>query len=57
MKKNIEQSPNKKIDTKELFGITSNFDVFGFEEKNDYVPSSKDYVTSSTKYLHKGNKN
>ena len=38
MKKNIEQSPNKKIDTKELFGITSNFDVFGFEEKNDYVP-------------------
>ena len=38
MKQNIEQSPNKKIDTKELFGITSNFDVFGFEEKNDYVP-------------------
>jgi len=38
MKQNIEQSPNKKTDTKELFGITCNFDVFGFEEKNDYVP-------------------
>ena len=38
MKKIIDQLPNKKINTKELFGVKCNFEVFGFEDKNDYVP-------------------
>jgi len=38
MKKIIDQSPNKKINTIDLFNISCNFEVFGFEDKSDYVP-------------------
>jgi len=33
-----EKSPTKEIDTKKIFGFKCPFKVFGFEEKNDYVP-------------------
>ena len=38
MKKIIDQLPNKKINTKELFNISCNFEVIGFQDKSDYVP-------------------
>ena len=38
MKKIIDQLPNKKINTKELFNISCNFEVLGFQDKSDYVP-------------------
>ncbi len=40
MKKDIifEENPTKKINTKEIFGITCEFDVYSFNNKNDYVP-------------------
>ncbi len=40
LNKNIvfEQTPNIKINTKEVFGIECEFIVQGFNEKNDYVP-------------------
>ena len=38
MKKIIEQLPNKKINTKDLFNISCNFEVLGFQDKSDYVP-------------------
>tara|TARA_Y100001970_G_scaffold287904_1_gene413730 strand:+ start:1290 stop:2255 length:966 start_codon:yes stop_codon:yes gene_type:complete len=34
----MDNKPNKKVNTKELFGINCNFDVFGFENQNEYVP-------------------
>jgi len=36
-KSNLEK-PNNKIDTKEVFGVICNFDVFGFTEKTENVP-------------------
>jgi len=36
-KSNLEK-PNIKIDTKEVFGVICNFDVFGFTEKTENVP-------------------
>ncbi|MBI04567.1 MAG: cobaltochelatase subunit CobS [Pelagibacteraceae bacterium] len=38
MKENFEQKPEVKINTKKVFGISCDFDVFAFKEKNDYVP-------------------
>ena len=38
MKKIIEQLPNKKINTKDLFNVSCNFEVLGFQDKSDYVP-------------------
>ena len=40
LNKNIvfEQTPNIKINTKEVFGVECEFIVQGFNEKNDYVP-------------------
>ena len=35
----FESSPSKKINTKELFGFNCNFDVFGFNEENNFVPN------------------
>ena len=35
---NIEIKTTKKINTKELFGVACNFEVFSFEEKTDHVP-------------------
>ena len=39
--KNIkfQQSPNKEIDTQNIFGVDCSFKIFGFESKNDYVPA------------------
>ena len=34
----FETSPNRKIDTEKMFGVKCNFEVFGFENKNDHVP-------------------
>jgi len=34
----FETLPNKKIDTEKVFGVKCNFEVFGFEKQNDYVP-------------------
>ena len=33
-----ENIPNKKIDTENIFGVSCNFEVFGFKEKSDHVP-------------------
>ena len=38
MDKDNNLVPNKKIDTKELFGITCKFNVFGFSSKQEHVP-------------------
>lgn len=35
---NFEKIPNKKIDTKSIFGVTCSFPVYGFEFSNEYVP-------------------
>ncbi|MFL2519945.1 MAG: AAA family ATPase [Alphaproteobacteria bacterium] len=37
-KKSDLEKPNIKIDTKEVFGVSCNFDVFGFKEKTENVP-------------------
>jgi len=37
-KKSELEKPNIKIDTKEVFGVSCNFDVFGFSEKTENVP-------------------
>ena len=37
-KSNFEITPNKKVDPVKLFGVDCNFDVFSFNEKNEYVP-------------------
>ena len=34
----MENKPNKKIDTKKIFGISCNFEVYGFENRNEHVP-------------------
>ena len=34
----MKNSPNKKINTKEMFGIKCNFDVHGFEDSSENVP-------------------
>ena len=38
MDKDNNLVPTKKIDTKELFGISCKFNVFGFSSKQDHVP-------------------
>ena len=41
----MENKPSKLFDTKNLFGLSCNFEVFGFEDKNDYVPEvDKSYL-------------
>ncbi len=37
-KTNIESIPNKKIDPKSMFGVSCEFDIYCFNEKNDHVP-------------------
>ncbi len=34
----FETEPNAKIDTEDVFGVKCNFEVFGFQKKNDHVP-------------------
>ena len=34
----MKNSPNKIINTKEMFGITCNFDVYGFDNNSEHVP-------------------
>ncbi len=34
----FEQTPNKEINTKQLFGVECSFKVLGFKTGNDYVP-------------------
>lgn len=34
----LQERPNIKVDTKKLFGIECNFDVFAFNDKSDLVP-------------------
>ena len=36
--KNIEISPSIKIDSKELFGVSCEFDIYKFKEKTEHVP-------------------
>ncbi len=38
MKTDFETTPTKKINTEDVFGVSCNFEVLGFNEKNDYVP-------------------
>ena len=41
----FEQSPTKVINTEHLFEIKCSFDVFGFENTNEYVPIiDKSYI-------------
>ena len=35
----FEEKPTIKINTKELFGFDCSFDIFGFANKNDFVPN------------------
>ncbi len=35
---NLTNIPNKKIDPKNIFGVSCNFDVFAFDQKSDHVP-------------------
>ena len=37
-KNNIETSPSVKIDPEELFGVSCEFDIFKFKDKNEHVP-------------------
>ena len=37
-KKNIEISPNIKIEPKEIFGVSCEFEVYKFKEKTEHVP-------------------
>ena len=37
-KTSIENKPNTKIDTRDIFGVSCSFDVFAFEAKNEHVP-------------------
>jgi len=34
----MENKPRKLIDTKDIFGVTCNFEVFGFDKKSENVP-------------------
>ena len=34
----LEIIPQKKIDTQDIFGVSTKFDVFSFGDKNDHVP-------------------
>ena len=34
----MENKTLKKIDTKKIFGVSCNFDVYGFETYNEHVP-------------------
>ena len=43
-KKNIEISPSLKIDPKEMFGVSCEFEVYKFKEKTEHVPE----IESST---------
>ncbi len=38
MNKIFEEKPTKSIDTEKVFGVKCNFEVYGFNEKNSYVP-------------------
>ena len=38
MKTDFEELPTKKINTKDVFGVKCEFDVFGFSKRSDYVP-------------------
>tara|TARA_B100000575_G_scaffold168737_1_gene135033 strand:+ start:23224 stop:24207 length:984 start_codon:yes stop_codon:yes gene_type:complete len=38
----IEMTPDKIIDTNNIFGVKCNFDVYGFNEKSDHVPEIDD---------------
>jgi len=35
----FEKKPLKKINTKNIFGVSCDFDVYGFNNKTDYVPN------------------
>ena len=35
----FSKSPNKEVNTKELFGVICDFKVFAFQSSNEYVPS------------------
>ena len=37
-KNNIEISPSIKINSKELFGVSCNFDIYKFKDKTEHVP-------------------
>jgi len=39
----FENQPSIKINTKELFGIECNFDVYGFASKNNFVPNLDEF--------------
>ena len=34
----MDNKPNKLINTEDVFGISCNFDVFGFDEVSEHVP-------------------
>ena len=34
----MDNKPTKLIDTKKIFGVTCNFEVFAFERRNEHVP-------------------
>ena len=38
MKTDFEELPTKKINTKDVFGVKCEFEVFGFLKRSDYVP-------------------
>ncbi len=41
----MNNKPSKLINTKELFGVSCNFEVFGFEEISEHVPEiDSDYI-------------
>ena len=42
---NFNSAPSQEINTKETFGITCSFKVFGFKSNNEYVPTiDKSYI-------------
>ena len=34
----MKNKPSKLIDTKQIFGVSCNFDVLGFDKPNEHVP-------------------
>ena len=42
--KNIEISPSIKIDPKELFGVSCEFDIYKFKEKTEHVPDIDQHI-------------
>ena len=50
--KNIEISPSIKIDSKELFGVSCEFDIYKFKEKTEHVPDiDQTYIFDPTTTL------